>query len=94
MKFQEQEEAEQRASWHAETAKCHEQLLKQKQEEHEVSRALLEAQEEFLAETGQQEQAYRFKEELFRAERCSSHGHRRTCRGPKDIVGRNSEAKL
>ena len=52
---------------------------------------LLEAQEELMAEAGEQEQAYKFKEELaFRADRCSSHGHRGTCRGPKDIV----EAKL
>ena len=57
----------------------------------EVSRLLLEAQEELMAEAGEQEQAYKFKEELaFRADRCSSHGHRGTCRGPKDIV----EAKL
>ena len=47
-----------------ETAKCHEQLLKQKQEEHEVSRLLLEAQEELMAEAGEQKQAYRLKEEL------------------------------
>ena len=73
--IQEQEEAEQMASWHAETqrelenqlwetAKCHEQLLKQKHEEHEVSRLLLEAQEELMAEAGEQEQAHKLKEEL------------------------------
>ena len=48
----------------AEGGEWQEQLLKQRQEEHDIARMHLQAQEELMVEAGEHEKANQFKEEL------------------------------